>query len=64
MKCAELVYVIKGSGTLIIEGEEVEFKAGDQLFIKLGSHYYWLATAEMFMPCAPAWYAEQHKEIL
>lgn len=62
-KCAELAYIVKGSGKLIVEGEEVEFKEGDQLFIAPGERYYWIATALMFMPCSPAWYPEQHKEV-
>lgn len=62
-KCAELVYVVKGFGKLVVEDEEVEFKEGDQLFIGPQEKYYWNASAVLFMPCAPAWYSEQHKEI-
>lgn len=62
-KCTEIGYVIEGSGKLILEGEEIDFKEGDQLLIKPGQRYYWEAQATMFMPCAPAWYPEQHKEV-
>ncbi len=62
-KCNEMGFVIKGSGKLVIEGEEIEFKEGDQLLIKPGERYYWIAKATMFMPCSPAWYPEQHKEV-
>jgi len=62
-ECYEVGYVIKGSGKLIIEGNEIEFSAGDQLLIKPGQRYYWEANATMFMPCAPAWFPEQHKEV-
>jgi mannose-6-phosphate isomerase-like protein (cupin superfamily) len=62
-KCYEVGYVIKGSGKLVIEGNEIEFSEGDQLLIKPGQRYYWQATATMFMPCTPAWYPEQHKEV-
>lgn len=62
-QCAELAYVIEGSGTLVVEGEKVPFAAGDQLFIAPGERYYWEATATLFLPCAPAWYSEQHKDI-
>lgn len=62
-KCSEIGFVIKGTGKLIVEGEEVKFKEGDQLFIKPGEKYYWIANAIIFMSCAPAWYPEQHKEV-
>lgn len=61
--CYEVGYVIKGSGKLIIEGNEIEFREGDQLLIKPGQRYYWEANATMFIPCTPAWSPEQHKEV-
>jgi mannose-6-phosphate isomerase-like protein (cupin superfamily) len=62
-ECYEIGYAIKGSGKLILEGNEIEFSEGDQLLIKPGQRYYWEADATMFMPCTPAWSAEQHKEV-
>jgi len=32
-------------------------------FIIKGEKYFWEGEMEMFMPCTPAWYPEQHKEI-
>ena len=61
--CYEAGYVIKGSGKLVIEGSEIEFGEGDQLLIKPGQRYYWEAHATMFMPCTPAWFPEQHKQV-
>lgn len=62
-ECYEIGYIISGSGKLVIEGTEIEFREGDQLLIKPGQRYYWEANATVFMPCAPAWSAEQHKEV-
>lgn len=62
-KCYEIGYVIHGSGKLIVEGEEIDFVEGDQILIKPGQRYFWVANATMFMPCAPAWYPEQHREV-
>jgi len=31
--------------------------------IEPGEKYYWEGKMTMFMPCVPAWYAEQHKEV-
>lgn len=62
-ECTEIGFVIKGAGKLVIEGEEIVFGEGDQLLIRPGQRYYWDASATMFMPCAPAWRPEQHKEV-
>lgn len=62
-KCTELGYVIKGNGKLVVNGKEYNFKPGDQVIIKAGEKYYWDANATLFMPCTPAWYPEQHREI-
>lgn len=60
----ELAYIISGSGKLIGRKDEIEFSEGDQLLIEPGEDFYWQANAKVFMPCAPAWYPEQHKQIL
>jgi mannose-6-phosphate isomerase-like protein (cupin superfamily) len=62
-KCTEIGFVIEGSGKLFLEGEEIDFKEGDQLLIRPGQRYYWEANTTMFMPCSPTWYPEQHKEV-
>ena len=60
--CKELVYVIKGSGKVVAEGQETELNEGDLAMIMPGEKYYFAGDLEMFMPCTPAWYAEQHEE--
>lgn len=63
LKCKELSYIIKGSGKAVIEGEEVKFGEGDLILIDTGEKYFWEGDATMFMPCTPAWYPEQYKEV-
>ena len=63
LKCKELAYVIKGSGKVVVEGKEVEFQEGDLILIEPGEKYFWEGNTTMFMPCTPAWYPEQHKEV-
>jgi len=63
-KCKELGYVISGAGKIIIEDEEIILSEGDLVLIEPGEKYYWEGNMTMFMPCTPAWYAEQHKEVL
>lgn len=63
LKCKELAYVIKGSGRIIVEDKEIKLKQGDMVLIEPGERYYWDGTMTMFMPCTPAWYPGQHKEV-
>jgi mannose-6-phosphate isomerase-like protein (cupin superfamily) len=63
-KCKELVYVIEGSGKLVVEGKEIELNKGDMVLIEPKERYYFDGNLTMFVPCTPAWYPEQHKEIL
>mgnify|MGYP003293451694 FL=1 len=39
------------------------YKKGDIVLIDKGEAYYWDAYCTIAMPCAPAWYPEQHKLI-
>jgi len=61
LKCKELSYVMRGSGKVVIEGKEIEMKEGDMVLIFPGEKYFWEGKMEMFVPCTPAWYSEQHK---
>lgn len=63
LKCKELAYVVKGSGKLVVEGKEVALQKGDLALIEPGEKYYWKGNITMFVPCTPAWYPEQHKEV-
>ncbi len=63
LKCKELAYIIKGSGRVVIEGREVKFSEGDLILIDAGEKYFWEGSTIMFMPCTPAWYPEQYKEV-
>ena len=44
-------------------GETLEFKKGDMVFVDRGEAYYWDGDFEIATICAPAWAAEQHKEV-
>jgi len=61
--CKELVYVISGSGSLVTDKETVELSTGDMALLPPNEKYYFDGTMEMLMPCSPAWYPEQHKEV-
>ena len=61
--CKELVYVIEGTGILAVEGEEVQLAHGDLALIEPGEKYFFDGKLKLFVPCVPAWYPEQHKNI-
>ena len=63
LKCKEMAYVIKGSGRLVVEGEETKLNEGDLVLIEAGEKFFWEGNMQIFMPCTPAWYPEQHKSI-
>lgn len=62
-KCKEMAYVISGSGKIVVEGKEYPFTTGDLLLIEPGERYFWEGKFDIFMPCTPAWYPEQHQEV-
>jgi mannose-6-phosphate isomerase-like protein (cupin superfamily) len=63
--CQEMGYVVSGAGKLCRDdGSELAVASGDAAFIEPGEKYYWEGEAlAMVMPCAPAFYPEQHKRI-
>jgi len=63
--CEELGYVVSGTGKICRDdGTELSVATGDAVFIEPGDKYYWLGEAlAMVMPCAPAFYPEQHKHL-
>ncbi len=63
LKCKESSYVIKGSGKLVVEGEEIKLNEGDMVLIDAGEKYFWEGNLTMLVLCSPPWYAEQHKEV-
>ncbi|OGK17150.1 hypothetical protein A2690_02150 [Candidatus Roizmanbacteria bacterium RIFCSPHIGHO2_01_FULL_39_12b] len=63
LECKELVYVLKGSGKLTCEDNEVLLSQGDLVLIDKGENYYWEGNMDLFVPCTPAWNPKQHKII-
>lgn len=63
LKCKEMAYIIKGSGKLVVERKEIKLRTGDLILIAPGEKYFWEGKMIMFVPCTPAWYLGQHKEV-
>lgn len=61
--CAELAFVVCGSGKLGTPNELVSFELHDSLFLAPGEKFYWEGDFDIYTICNPAFYPEQHKEI-
>ena len=61
--CKEMAYIIKGTGKLVVEGQDVNFSEGDLILIDKNEKYYWQGNFEIFTTCVPAWYPQQHKTV-
>ncbi len=63
-ECKEIIFVIKGNGTLKFSNLEIEFNEGDSILIDKNEKYQWLnCNCTIAMCCTPAWNAKQHKII-
>lgn len=56
----ELVYVIKGSGTVCIDGVTLKLSEGDVVAIEKGEAVFWEGELTLVIACAPAWAPEQY----
>lgn len=60
-KCSEMGYILKGSGKLATETEQVNLSVGDVVYIPHGEKYYWEGNITVILPATPAWYPQQHE---
>jgi mannose-6-phosphate isomerase-like protein (cupin superfamily) len=58
-----LVYVIDGSGKIVVEGKVFPLHPGDMVIIDQNEKYYWDGTLELLAVCTPAWNAKQSKSL-
>lgn len=63
LKCKELAFIIKGSGKIVVEDEEIKLEKGDMVLIDSGEKYFWDGNMTIFTSCTSAWYLKQHKKI-
>lgn len=63
-KCKEIAYVLSGNGKVGVDGKVQQLNPGDAVLIIPGEKFFWEGNKlEMLMPCSPAFYKEQHKEV-
>lgn len=60
-RCSEMGYVLKGSGKLVTETQEVVLEVGDVVYIPPKEKYYWEGKMTIILPTNPAWYPQQHE---
>lgn len=61
--CKEIIHVIKGSGTLTVDGQEIALVEGDQVLVEPNEKYFFDGKMTFVVPCAPAWYPKQHEHV-
>jgi quercetin dioxygenase-like cupin family protein len=47
----------------VIEGKEINLKAGDLILIEPGEKFFWDGSMTLFIPCVPAWHPEQYRKV-
>ena len=62
-KCKQMAHILSGSGILVVDGKEYQLKQDDVVLIDINERYYWQGKMMLRIPCAPAWYPEQHDEV-
>lgn len=48
---------------MIVDGKTYHLKENDVVLIDVNEKYFWQGKMRLGLPCAPAWFAEQHEEI-
>lgn len=62
LRSNELVYIMKGSGFVVVENNMRSLRQGDLILIKAGEKYFWSGNnLVVFVVNNPPWRAEQHK---
>jgi mannose-6-phosphate isomerase-like protein (cupin superfamily) len=62
--CKEIAYVVSGKGSVGVDNEVHELNPGDAVLIEPGERFFWEGEQlQMLMPCAPAFFPEQHVEV-
>jgi len=59
----EILFVVEGEGKIVIEDEEHELKEGDVVLLLPKKKYFFDGKLKLVVPCSPAWYPEQHKNV-
>ncbi len=57
----ELLFVSSGQGKIVVEGTTHDLQKGDAFLIHPKKKYFIEGNLKFVIPCAPAWYPEQHK---
>ncbi len=60
-ECSEMGYIVKGSGKLTTDTQEVVLSAGDVVYIPRNEKYYWEGNMTVVLPATPAWCPAQHE---
>lgn len=62
-RCKELVYIIKGTGKLIVSDTEHFLSEGDMVLINPNEKYFWEGSMLLLITSTPAWTVDQYREL-
>lgn len=62
-ECKEIGCVIKGTGSITIEGQEYPLETGDAVLILPGERFSWDGHLTLSLSCSPAWTPEQYRMV-
>ena len=63
-KLTLICYVLSGQGKFVVDNQEYVVETGDAIFIKPDQKYYIQGNLEYLVCCNPAYYREQHEQIV
>lgn len=61
-KVKEIIFVVKGSGKLVIDKKIHKIKEGTAALLLPNQEYYYKGKMSIIASCTPAWTPEQHKQ--
>ena len=59
----EFVLVVKGKGSVSVEGKSLELKEGDSALIMQGERYFFDGSFDAFLCNSPPWSKAQYREV-
>ena len=63
LECAELVYIISGSGYISVNNKRNKISEGDMILINPKEKVFWEGKMSTLAVSCPAWNSKQHKII-
>jgi mannose-6-phosphate isomerase-like protein (cupin superfamily) len=63
LQCKELVYILKGTAQVVVDGKEISLSEGDMVLIAPNERYFWQGRMTFLITSTPAWSVDQYRHI-